>query len=245
MEKHLDALSDDSLLLVPEQPHSISISVRESHELFLMERYDWANFKPDYAVVPLTQGYFAIIDKKEAARVLTRKWWANVQYDKTGRIIKVYACWSPPRKKGARKRTHVYLHRFIKKAGRAVIVDHKSGLSLDCRERALRVTDHGGNRANGRSTGRTTHAGLKQGVELRRRGTRYGGQIMVHRVTYRSVRVWPKTPEGERAAHRWYLNRHKEFHSYRGLPENGGKVTYPIFPPLLNQSAAVTLEETF
>jgi hypothetical protein len=205
------------------------VTLQRSHDLFLHEQYAWESFKPDYAIIRLTQGYFAIVDKEDYRRVSRHKWYANVQRNEEGTIIKVYAARTETK---AGKKQSIYLHRFVIRAGSRVIVDHKHGLTLDCRKGALRPTDFGGNSSNGRSPGRDGGKELKRGVELRFRGTRYGGQIKTKGKTKRSKKTWPLTPEGEEAAHQWYLREHQTTFSHRGLPELGVKAKYPVFPPI-------------
>lgn len=196
--------------------------LRDTNEFFKFDQYDWERFEPEYAAIPLTGGYFTIVDKRDAKRVLRYSWQANVQrHRETGKILKVYAFCNVRKKQG---RTRMYLHRFLAKAGTGVVIDHYNGLSLDNRRQNLRATTHAGNGTNRAAAWRrTTYPGLPRGVEVR--GKRYGGQIKCRGVVTRSKRVW-NIPE---PAHQWYLRKHKEVHGHRCITQ--AKKEYPVFPP--------------
>lgn len=211
------------------------------YDQFQYNLYDWFSkgftptSGPGYAVILLSQGYFALVRKRGASKYTRHKWYANVQRNPDGTIKKIYAARTIKRRG---KKICIYLHREVLNAGKNVIVDHTHGHSLDCRDHVLKVTTHKGNRANSRR-GRSTNLGLKMGVEVRKtpKGLRYGGQIKIKGKTYRSAVTWSLTPEGEERAHRWYVNRHKETYSHRGLKENGGRPDFPILPPLKKEHA--------
>lgn len=194
----------------------------DTNEFFQYDQYDWENFDPDYAVIRLTQGYFTIVDKRDAKRVMRHKWQANVQRCReTGRIRKIYAFCNVSCEKGKR----LYLHRFLTKSGAAVVIDHYNGLSLDNRrQKNLRATTRSGNTANSVSHWRRTkHHGLPRGVE--KRGCKFGGQIKCGGTTVRSKLHW-NTPL---PAHQWYLRKYKEIHGHRCVLQ--AKKEWPIFPP--------------
>lgn len=205
----------------PEIPHPPLEPIHDTNEFFQHDQYDWENFKPDYVVIPLTKGYFTIVDTRDARRIMRYKWHANVQrHRETGKILKVYAYRNAPEGHGRK----IYLHRLIVKAGAAVVIDHFNGLSLDNRRKNLRATTNGGNNTNGGSRWRrTTYHGLLRGVE--RRGNAFGGQIKCKGKTIRSKRRW-NIPE---PAHRWYLRKHKEVHGHRCVSEATRE--WPTFPP--------------
>jgi AP2 domain-containing protein/HNH endonuclease len=92
--------------------------------------------------IPLTQGLYALVDSKDAAAVRDFSW-----HLKTGGAPdKVYAQASMPTVDG-RKRS-VLLHRWLVGARPGEIVDHRSGDTLDCRRKNLRVTSTRGNAMN-------------------------------------------------------------------------------------------------
>lgn len=87
--------------------------------------------------IPLTQGQVAIIDAKDATKVLCFKWCAR----KPGKNKGWYAV--------ARIDGHVVqLHRFIFKATKGVRLDHVNGDSLDNRRSNLRVASRSQNSCN-------------------------------------------------------------------------------------------------
>ena len=83
------------------------------------------------ALITLTQGFVAIIDAADAARVEGRNWFAQVKKNT------VYAV-----SRG------VFLHRFLTEAPAEIEVDHRSGDGLDNRRQNLRFATPALNRAN-------------------------------------------------------------------------------------------------
>jgi hypothetical protein len=98
--------------------------------------------------VPLTQGFVALIDDRDAERVLARVW--HVHVTKSGLKYAVSAA-----RDGEKA---VRLHRFITDAPDGKKVDHWSGDGLDNRRENLRVCTHAENIRNQsiQRTGRKT-----------------------------------------------------------------------------------------
>lgn len=90
--------------------------------------------------IPLTKGYFAIVDKEDAALVSAHKWCVQ-QYKDKSRSTKIYA-------KRSYRGTQVTMHRFLLNPPKGVSIDHINGNGLDNRRRNLRLTNKQGNAAN-------------------------------------------------------------------------------------------------
>jgi hypothetical protein len=123
------------------------------------------------AVIPLTQGYEAIVDDMDATRVLAHKWYVR----HTARRW-FYGEAKIPR------RGRVRLHRFILDAPPTCDVDHVNGNGLDNRRSNLRLASNSQNGAN-RQLNVNSKSGLK-GVSLLPSG-RYHSVIRVRGVLYR------------------------------------------------------------
>lgn len=117
--------------------------------------------------IPLTRGYYAIIDEADYDKVKGVKWYA-----KGKRPRKVYA-WS--RKYGA-------LHRYLMDAPPGALVDHKNLDSLDCRRCNLRLADHSKNAAN--ASIRLDNATGFKGVSWNKQKRRFEAAI---KVNYRKI----------------------------------------------------------
>ena len=190
-------------------------------EKYLLKNYDWEDFHLDeYCVLSLTQGYFAIISSKQWLRLSGYNWYAEIYTNKRGEIVSIFAArraTKRERKRGAPKK--IYLHRYIKGAVRKwqhLVVDHRSGEQLDCRDENLRETNHSGNSGNSTYRKGKWPRGVDPvftSVEGVRRAKiiGYRGVIMKDRVRRRS-RVLFSTPE---RAHRWYLRMHAVLHDCR------------------------------
>lgn len=209
---------------------------------FQYNEYDWDSFTPrNYCVIPLTKGYFAVVSPQDYERVSRYKWCANVQTSPNDPqcVIKVYACRRTTNRERSRGAPRiVYLHRYLTRvmyAGRAKVVDHKNGDSLDCRRCNLRVINQSGNISNCISKKRPVNFDTPRGVKPVKfrcvtgevRVTSWKGRICVNGKTRYSQPF--SSPE---RAHRWYVRMHRILHppacSWREL----GTVPELILPPL-------------
>lgn len=159
---------------------------------------------PDYTLVPLTQGKFAVVDACDAQRVLAFKWTATL-----GRRRKDGDRWYALRKVWDGKRQHtVYLHRFIANAEPGIEVDHKNRDGLDCRRSNLREATRAQNSVN-RSYERT--CGRFRGVYPARAakdGPRWLVQITANNKQYGAGKVF----RDEESAARAYDGLARELH---------------------------------
>lgn len=125
--------------------------------------------------IPLTAGYEAIVDDEDFERVSRLTWYAHISRRKNGSIHTVYTRHD---KMVKRKRTRVYLHRFI--AGienPKVQVDHANNNGLDNRRENLRVCGQSQNNANMRKPRHNT-SGFKGVTWFAARG-KWVAQIVV------------------------------------------------------------------
>lgn len=85
----------------------------------------------NYRVIPLTQGFVAIIDSADFRQVNKYKWHTSFSKGNKRKIGQPYARANIDGKK-------VYLHRFIVNANSEMHVDHKNHQTLDCRRENLK-----------------------------------------------------------------------------------------------------------
>jgi hypothetical protein len=106
-------------------------------------------------IVPLTQGYQAIIDDEDAERVFTRRWTAQTSVKRHNAVY-------------AKSRTldgSIQLHRFIMNAPTGMDVDHINGNGLDNRRINLRVATRSQNLSNIKTRrGKFGYLGVHQNV---------------------------------------------------------------------------------
>jgi hypothetical protein len=95
----------------------------------------------DVAIIPLTQGYEAVIDAADVPLVDGRNWSAAVQRNARGQVRTVYAFHKA-------KSACTMLHRAIIGAPDGAFVDHINGNGLDNRRSNLRLADKVQNGAN-------------------------------------------------------------------------------------------------
>lgn len=96
----------------------------------------------EYALVPLTQGKFAVVDICDYGRVAAKSWHAQAP-SKKSKAWRVSG--SLPRSSGKR---HVLMHRFILEAQNKISIDHANGNALDNRRRNLRFASQSEQRCN-------------------------------------------------------------------------------------------------
>lgn len=108
--------------------------------------------------VPLTQGYFAIIDASDAGAVGKFNW--RVQEDRSGLR---YA------HRSGKSNEWIGLHRFLMNPAEGFVVDHINGDGLDCRRANMRVTTRHGNLMNRRaaSKNRSGYKGVRYRADKR------------------------------------------------------------------------------
>jgi hypothetical protein len=126
------------------------------------------------ASIPLTQGYFAIVDDEDAERVLAHKWCAAVTWNGD-----VYALRMTSRRDGPRKQ--IYLHRWLMDAPPGVEVDHKNHNTLDNRRSVnLRLATRSQQLANARRRSRSGYRGVRKiGKRWQARVTNNGVQAHI------------------------------------------------------------------
>lgn len=100
--------------------------------------------RPGTMLIPLTRGYFAVVDEADAASVSTRSW-----HVRKGDNQAVYAITNGRRSDGAR--TTIELHVFLWRSwGRPATpqIDHENRDGLDCTQDNLRAATETQNRRN-------------------------------------------------------------------------------------------------
>lgn len=88
-----------------------------------------------YRIIPLTQGFVAIIDAKHFRRVNRYSWHTHKAKGTKKKPGEPYA-------RATINGRKIYLHRFIMNAPEHMNVDHKNHQTLDCRESNLELTTH-------------------------------------------------------------------------------------------------------
>lgn len=116
--------------------------------------------------IPLTKGYFALIDDEDIERVSKHKWRALTRPTTKN----VYACTGQTRKKN-----FIQLHRFIMNADPNQKVDHENRQTLDCQKINLRFCTHAENMRNRTSAHNSTSQFL--GVSLCKKTNKWRAHI--------------------------------------------------------------------
>jgi hypothetical protein len=125
--------------------------------------------------IPLTQGYFALVDDEDFERVNAFKWCAHVKPRKDGTIRDVYACRTV--RCGKRFLT-VLLHRFILGVtDTKVQIDHVNHKGLDCRRANMRLATQRQNIRNQRK--RTGLTSKYKGVYWKRANGKWGATVEI------------------------------------------------------------------
>lgn len=127
----------------------------------------------DVAYVPLSKGYEAIIDAKDAKLVSWWSWYAN-EKPRT-----VYAVAKIPKSSGS---SVLKMHRLLTNAPEGMDVDHINGNDLDNRRSNLRVVTRAENRAN--SKGRRDSASGLKGTTFIKAKNRWRATITVRGVLH-------------------------------------------------------------
>lgn len=97
-----------------------------------------------YRIVPLTQGFVAIIDAKHWRRINRLKWHVHFSRGTRKKPGQPYA-------RAMLNGRKIYLHRFVINASEGTQVDHRNHQTLDCRDENLRETTHIENQQNRRN----------------------------------------------------------------------------------------------
>ncbi len=209
-------------------------------ERFQENRYCWDGFDPpDYKIIPLTQGYFAVVSPEDYKRVAKHKWCVHERRDpNTGQLYKVYACRSRTvreKKRGAP--TVIYLHRFlcgIEYSGHTKVVDHRNGDSLDCRRCNLLITDQAGNMGNRSFITRPVNGDTRRGVKPVKHKDKAGKVRITSykgRIGARGKELYSKaTFSCPERAHRWYVRMHRVLYPSASSWRDLGDVPPLIFP---------------
>lgn len=148
-------------------------------------------------VVPLTQGYEALIDECDVSDVQEYKWFANNVASSTRRLTKSYIY---PSSRLGLPRNYVYLHRFIMDAPKGMTVDHINGNTMDNRRANLRVCTYRENSCN-----RETHRSGKLVGTYRTKHGKYAAQIKIDGAL-KYIGIYPTEYE----AHQAYLEAYKD-----------------------------------
>lgn len=161
------------------------------------------------AEVKLTQGLVALIDDQDAERVSRYKWHIKTQTARPGVVYAQTTVRLAPGRKG--KTTSLTLHRFIVEAEPGVVVDHRSGNTLDNRRENLRVTDARGNSTNVTSSKNQKRGGFK-GVSWNRNAGKWEVAICAgeHRLNGKRKKLHLGLYDDPRAAARVYDSAARE-----------------------------------
>jgi hypothetical protein len=100
---------------------------------------------PPWSLIPLTRGYFAVVDDVDLARLACFKWYAHVSSD--GQLVYAARATYPG---GYRNRVLVLMHREVAGASADQVVDHRNGDTLDNRRKNVRACTQRQNRQNRR-----------------------------------------------------------------------------------------------
>ena len=122
-------------------------------------------------VVPLTQGYEALIDECDVSDVQEYKWFANNVASLNRKLKKSYIY---PSSRLGLQRGYVYLHRFIMEAPKGMTVDHINGNTMDNRRANLRVCTIRENACN-----REAHRSGKRVGTYRTKNGKYTARIRI------------------------------------------------------------------
>ena len=155
----------------------------------------------DYAEIPLTKGYRAIIDAKDAEEVGKYNWYARVEKHT------VYAARNTPRSHGPRKT--IFMQRMLLAAGDGMTVDHIDRDGLNNRRSNLRVCSWAENQWNSKAQD-GTRSGLK-GVNWHKARKKWQARIRVN-----GKRISLGYFDEPESAHAAYAEASKAYHKDLG-----------------------------
>ena len=172
---------------------------------------------PEVSVIPLTRGYFAIVDSEDFERVSEFNWHADIQRDNYIRAARNTRI--PGEFENSPKRKIQYLHRFIM-GNTSGVVDHINGNALDNRKSNLRVVSVSQNIRNRRTTKKKRFKGVSFSAER----NKWVAQLMKDR---RQVYIGRFNSEIE-AALAYDETARREFGEFAALnfPKEGERAAY-------------------
>lgn len=148
-------------------------------------------------VVPLTQGYEALIDECDVKDVQEYKWFAN---NVTASARKLKKSYTYPSSRVGLERGYVYLHRFIMNPAKGMTVDHINGNTMDNRRANLRICTYRENSCN-----KEAHRSGKLVGTYRTKFGKYAAQIKVDGIV-RYIGLYAT----EHEAHQAYLEAYND-----------------------------------
>lgn len=135
--------------------------------------------------IPLTNGGHALVDDEDYERVVAAGNWHNVKLGLTHYAYRSFRKGEetyPFRGKGEHRTG--FLHRFILRAPRWRLVDHKNGDGLDCRRLNMRLCGYSQNHRNRGGPQRNNRSGVR-GVSWDKKHGKWVARICVHyRITH-------------------------------------------------------------
>jgi hypothetical protein len=129
------------------------------------------------ALIPLTQGYEAVIDAADVDIAAPHNWTADIKRKADGSIRTVYAMRNEPKPGGGQKM--LWLHRVIAETPSDLETDHIDGDGLNNRRANLRHATKAQNACNRRLASNST-SGAK-GVSLHKATGRWAAYIYANR----------------------------------------------------------------
>lgn len=148
-------------------------------------------------VVPLTQGYEALIDECDVKHVQEYKWFANNVVSASRGLKSRYIY---PSSRAGMSSGYVYLHRFIMSPGKGLTVDHINGNTMDNRRANLRICTYRENSCN--------HEVHRSGKKVGANRTRFGTYVAQIRIdgAIKYIGSYPT----EHEAHQAYLEAYND-----------------------------------
>lgn len=173
----------------------------------------------DFAYVPLTKGYEAIIDTVDAPLVEGANWFALVKVRSDGSIRSVYAVRSSKRENG--KQSAIWMHRVIASTPFGMETDHRDGDGLNNRRSNLRTATIEQNRQNARL--RIDNRSGAKGVTWSRKEKKWRATIKANKETKR-LGYFSKLEDAAEAYAKASLRLHGDFNLIADLPAPTRKV---------------------
>ena len=159
-------------------------------------------FDGDVAYVPLTRGYYAIIDAEDAPLVEGVSWRAKP--GNTGIIYAARDC-----RDGSGNWTVVRMHRVILGAKDKTLVDHLDHDGLNNRRNNIRLCSHSENNQNARK--RIKGSSKYKGIYWKERDKKWYARIMLN-----GKRIFLGSYDTEDEAHKAYCKASRDLHKEFG-----------------------------
>ncbi len=119
-----------------------------------------------YKKIPLTKGYFALVDAEDYDRVMKHGWcYMKARTGRDGYAMATIRC------------ERALLHRFILGIEKGKVVDHINRNGLDCRRKNLRICSQSENRRN--SSGKINTSSSYKGVSWHKASKKWSAQIQL------------------------------------------------------------------